>query len=470
MRQVLATQFGGPEVLATSTTPDPVAGPGQVVVDAAVADTLFVDTQIRRGWGREHFTVQPPYVPGNGVAGVVRSVGDGVDPDWIGRRVVAHTGERGGHGGYVERAVVAADAIVAVPDGLDLRDATALLHDGATALGLADNARIRPREWALVLAAGGGLGILLVQLVHAAGGRVIAAARGRRKLDVVRTLGADVVVDYSEPDWPESVREATGGTGPDVVFDGAGGELGRAAFDITAPGGRFSAHGGPSGGFTEIDPYEAERRRVTVRGIEQVQFSPAELHRMTVRALAEAAAGRIKPVIGRTFPLEQAADAHAAIEAREVIGKTLLVTNGREPNATAFTDAERAYLGAQGLGRLATIGPTGAPQVNPVAYWTTDGADTIDIGGPALRESQKFRNIQSDPRTSFVVDDLATAEESLGPGGQRGRGLEIRGRAETLVVEEPLMQGFTREVIRIHPRRVIAWNLDGPGPNIRDVR
>src|SRR5205823_10441424 len=76
MRQVVATQFGGPEVLATSTTPEPLAGPGQVVVDVAVADTLFVDTQIRRGWGREHFTVQPPYVPGNGVAGVVSLAGD----------------------------------------------------------------------------------------------------------------------------------------------------------------------------------------------------------------------------------------------------------------------------------------------------------------------------------------------------------------------------------------------------------
>ncbi|HKF91638.1 MAG TPA: PPOX class F420-dependent oxidoreductase [Acidimicrobiia bacterium] len=469
MRQVLATQFGGPEVLATTTTSDPVAGPGQVVVDAAVVDTLFVDTQIRRGWVREHFSVQPPYVPGGGVAGVVSSVGDGVDPDWIGRRVVAHTGERGGHGGYAERTVVAADAIVVVPDGLDLQTATAVLHDGATALGLVDNARIRPREWVLVLAAGGGLGILLVQLVHAAGGRVIAAARGRHKLGIVRTLGADVVVDYSEPDWAERVREATGGTGPDVVFDGAGGELGRAAFEITARGGRFSAHGGPSGGFTVIDPYEAERRRVTVRGIEQVQYSPAELQSMTERALSEAAEGRIKPVIGRTFPLEQAADAHAAIEARDVVGKTLLLTNGQEPNSSAFTVAERAYLRTQHLGRLATIGPSGAPQVNPVAYWVNDGAEAIDIGGPALRESQKFRNIQADPRVSFVVDDIATPEESLGPGGQRGRGLEIRGRAETFVVEQPLMDGFSNDVIRIHPRRVVAWNLDGPGPNIRDV-
>jgi NADPH:quinone reductase len=470
MRQVVATQFGGPDVLATSTAPDPVAGPEHVVIDVAVADTLFLDTQIRRGWGRELFTVQPPYVPGNGVAGVVSSVGDGVDPDWIGRRVVAHTGERGGHGGYAEQAVVPADAIVTVPDGLDLRDATAVLHDGPTALRLVDNAAIRSREWVLVLAAGGGLGILVVQLVHAAGGRVIAAARGRRKLDLVRRIGAAVVVDYSEPDWTERVLDATGGTGPDVVFDGAGGELGRAAFDITARGGRFSAHGGPSGDFTAVQPDEAARRRVTVGGIEQVQFAPAELRRMTERALWEAAAGRIAPIIGQTFPLEKAADAHAAIEARGVFGKTLLVTDGNDPSTAVFTDVERRYLRTQGLGRLATIGPDGAPQNLPVAYWVNAADETMDIGGPALRDSQKFRNIEADPRVSFVVDDIARPEESVGSGGQRGRGLEIRGRAETLVVEEPLMHGFSNDVIRIHPRRVIAWNIDGPGPNVRDVR
>jgi NADPH2:quinone reductase len=90
-------------------------------------------------------------------------------------------------------------------------------------------------------------------------------------------------------------------------------------------GGRFSAHGAPSGGFAEIDPQEAERRAVTVRGIEHVQFAPADGRQHTERALSEAAAGRIRPVIGQTFPLERAADAHAAIEARAVIGKTLLL-------------------------------------------------------------------------------------------------------------------------------------------------
>jgi NADPH2:quinone reductase len=322
MRVIQASAFGGPEVLAVAEVPDPAAGPGQVVVEVSVADVLFVETRIRSGWGGEYFTVRPPYVPGAGVAGHVRSVGEGVDAGWTGRRVVTFTDDGGG---YAERVVVSADALVAVPDELGLRQAAALLRDGATGLGLADGARLRPGEWALVTAAAGGLGILLVQLARAAGARVVGAARGERKLGLAREHGADAVVDYSAPGWSERVRELTGGRGPDVVFDGAGGQIGRAAFEITAQGGRFSAHGAPAGGFTVIDPAEAEWREVTVRGIEQVQYAPAEARRMAERALSEAVAGRIRPLIGRTFPLERAADAHAAIEAREVAGKTLLL-------------------------------------------------------------------------------------------------------------------------------------------------
>jgi NADPH2:quinone reductase len=322
MQVVRATAFGGPEVLVASEVPTPVAGAGQAVVDVSVADVLFVETKIRQGWGREYFTVQPPYVPGGAVAGRVSSVGEGVDPAWVGRPVVSHTG---GGGGYAEQVAVPAEALIPLPDGLGLREGAALMHDGPTALGVFDGAGVEPGEWVLVTAAGGGLGILLLQLAHAAGGRVIAAARGERKLDLARELGAEAVVDYSGPDWAAWMREATGGTGPDVVFDGAGGQIGRAAFEVTAPGGRFSAHGAASGSFAEIDPEEARRRGVRIRGIDHVQFAPADLKRLTERALAEAAAGRIRPVIGETFPLERAADAHAAIESRRVVGKTLLL-------------------------------------------------------------------------------------------------------------------------------------------------
>src|SRR6266542_4004320 len=287
MRVVEVTRFGGPEVLVPTEAADPVAAPGQVVVDVSAADVLFVETRIRRGGGGRYFDVTPPYVPGGGVAGRVRSVGEGIDPGWVGRPVVTSTAERGG---YAEQVAVPSEGLIPVPDGVDLREAAALLHDGNTAFGLLEGTGIEAGEWVLVTAAGGGLGILLVQLARVAGARAI------------------------------------GGAGPDVVFDGAGGQIGLAAFEATARGGRFSAHGAASGGFAAIDPQEAERRGVTVRGIEQVRGAAPEIARRRLeRALAEAAAGRIRPVIGQTFPLERAADAHAAIESRDVLGKTLLV-------------------------------------------------------------------------------------------------------------------------------------------------
>jgi pyridoxamine 5'-phosphate oxidase family protein len=132
-----------------------------------------------------------------------------------------------------------------------------------------------------------------------------------------------------------------------------------------------------------------------------------------------------------------------------------------------FTETELRYLGAQALGRLATIGPTGAPQNHPVALWVDEDAGTIDIGGPTLSDSQKYRNAQADPRVSLVVDD--NAPHPVGPGGQRGRGVEIRGVVEFLRVERPLMAGFSNDVLRLHPRRIVAWNIDEPGSNRRNV-
>jgi NADPH:quinone reductase len=282
-----------------------------------------VDVLIRYGLAVDYFPVRPPYVPGNGVAGTVLSVGDGVDPAWVGRAVAAHTGEMGGGGGYAEQVVAAVGDLIPVPASIGLPRAAALLHDGATALGLIEAIGVKPGEWVLVTAAAGGMGVVLVQLARTAGGRVIGAARGGRKLDAVRDAGAEAAVDYSEPGWTDQVRMLTAGHGADVVFDGAGGQLGRAAFDVTADGGRFSAHGTSDGGFAHADAAQASRRGVTVRPL--TPHAPGEFLRLATAALAEAAAGRIWPVIGQTFPLTRAADAHAAIEARTTIAKTLLV-------------------------------------------------------------------------------------------------------------------------------------------------
>jgi NADPH2:quinone reductase len=330
MMAIEAGEFGGPEVLAPVSLPVPVPGPGETVIAVSAADVLFLDAMIRSGLARDAFPQRPPYVPGNGVAGRVAAVGDGVDPAWAGRPVVARTGLHGGSGGYSERVLVPVSRLVAVPEEVDLRVAAALLHDGATALGLLVATLVKPGETVLVVGAAGGMALLIAQLARAAGARVIGAARllgaPRRteKLDAIRSAGAEAVVDYGSPDWTGRVVEASGGAGPDVVFDGVGGSLGKAAFGIVAAGGRFSAHGAPGGGFAPVSAREAAERGVTVQGIEQVQYPPGRHEELVRDALGEAAAGRLRPVIGQVFPLERAADAHAALAARSVIGKTLL--------------------------------------------------------------------------------------------------------------------------------------------------
>jgi NADPH2:quinone reductase len=321
MRQVLVNRFGGPEVLEAGKGPDPVAGPGQVVVGMSVADVIFLDALLRSGAGQDYFPLRPPYVPGHGGAGHVIAVADGVDPGWIGRPVVAATLA----GGYAEQIAVAVGELTVLPDGLGLQEAAALLHDGPTAVNIIDLAGIKEGDWVLVTAAAGGMGVLLVQSARAAGARVIAAARGARKLDLAREVGAEEAFDYTEAGWIDKVRAATGGNGVNVVLDGAGGSLGTAAFDAAAHGGTFVSYG-TAGGFAQVDPHTAAQRGIRTTSLMDLNNSaPTEAKARLERALSLAAEGQIRPVIGQTFPLEQAADAHTAIAERSALGKTLLL-------------------------------------------------------------------------------------------------------------------------------------------------
>lgn len=322
MRAVQVAEFGGPEVLTVVELPDPVAGPGQVVIGMAAADVIFLDTLLRGGWGRDFFPLTLPYVPGGGGAGTVVAVGEGVDRVWQGRRVAAQACT-----GYAERVVADLGSVVPVPDGLHLRTAAALVHDGVTALRFDRLGAPRRGEWVLVLAAAGGAGSLLVQLCVEAGARVVAAASSDDKLDLARECGAEATVDYSRPDWVGRVREITGG-GAALVHDGAGGPLGTAALGAVADGGRIVTYG-TADGFAEPDSEAAARRGVAV-------FTPLLDGRpdpVTVRAFFEsalrgAADGRLRPAVRATYPLERAADAHRALAARTAVGKSLLVFGG----------------------------------------------------------------------------------------------------------------------------------------------
>jgi NADPH2:quinone reductase len=321
MRAVVMREFGPPQVLQLAETAEAQAGPGQVVVDVDIAGVTFVETQVRAG--RPPNPAMLPALPailGNGVGGTVAEVGAGVDRALTGRRVVTSLS---GTGGYAERAVAAAGQLVEAPDGLALRDAVALLADGRTALALAGRARLGKGDTVLVEAAAGGVGTLLVQLARNAGARVVALASEERKLQLARDLGADIAISYADRDWPRLVRDAVGGV--DVVFDGVGGDTAAAAFGLLGPGGRFCAFGRASGSFAPVTPELARQHQVSM--VQGTGLSPGELTALVRTALAEAAAGRIRPVIGQELALARAADAHAAIEARATIGKTLLTTS-----------------------------------------------------------------------------------------------------------------------------------------------
>ncbi|SBW22967.1 zinc-binding dehydrogenase [Protofrankia symbiont of Coriaria ruscifolia] len=321
MRAVIAHHPGPPDVLQVVDLPDPEPAAGQVLVAVEVAAITFIDTQLRAGASPRPLAPDTfPLVLGNGVGGTVLALGDDVDPAWLDTQVVTSTG---GRGGYATRALATASDLHRLPAAVDLPTAVALLADGRTALGLARAARIRSGDTVAVTAAAGGVGSLLVQLARNAGARVVALAGADRKLDHARSLGADTTINYRRPDWPEHLTAAAP-DGLDVIFDGVGGPTSRHLVDHIAPGGRYLPHGAASGIWGDIDEDLVTARNATIIPLTEISSGPDDLYQLVEQALHHAARGAIRPAIGQTYPLDQAALAHTAIEARTALGKTLL--------------------------------------------------------------------------------------------------------------------------------------------------
>jgi len=327
MRAIVVREFGGPEVLRIEEVPDPVPGPGQLLARVAAAGIQHVETQSRTGSLQGISPVAPkslPWMPGREVAGEVIAVGEAVDPVWIGRRVSGTTVD---FGGYAELALVDLTVANQLPDTLGYPEAVSLLGTGRTALGIVEMAEIGKGDTVLIEAAAGAVGVLSIQLARAAGAeRIIGLARGTQKLELIRDLGADHAVDYAEADWPEQVR-ALAPEGVSVVLDGNGGEVGLQAFELLAEGGRFLIFGFSSGAMTALDP-----ARVAERGIRQLSYfgpptgirSPEAQQRQIREIFAAVTEGRLRTYVGGRFPLEKAADAHTAIDARATVGKVVL--------------------------------------------------------------------------------------------------------------------------------------------------
>jgi NADPH2:quinone reductase len=318
-------EFGPAETLRYEEVPDPAPGEGQVLVEVAAAGVHLLDTTIRNGVDGGPFPLpQLPMTPGREVAGTVAATGSGVDHGWTGKRVVAHLGMASG--GYASLAVAAETSLHEVPDGLTAEAAVAMIGTGRTAVGILDAAEIEAGDVVLVPSAAGGLGSLFVQAARGAGAVAVGLAGGPEKVRQVQALGADVAVDYSEPGWPERVLAALEGRKPTVLLDGVGGEVGHAGVEMLDVGGRIVMFGWTSGEvtpFTSADIAAGSLSVVWITGPRMLKRYGG-LRGLETRSLAEAAAGRLVPLVNPAFPLAEAAAAHRALEGRETTGKVVL--------------------------------------------------------------------------------------------------------------------------------------------------
>ncbi|MDK1347565.1 zinc-binding dehydrogenase [Streptomyces sp. 378] len=325
MHAIRLHAFGPPENLTYEEVEDPLPGPGQVRVAVRAAGVHLLDAALREGMrgGPAAERTPLPTVPGREVAGVVESLGEGVDGLWLGKKVVAHLGFV--PGGYAELAVTEVERLHEIPGNLDFAGAVAMIGTGRTAMGILQFADLGPDSVVVVPAAAGGIGTLLVQYAKNAGATVVGLAGGPEKTARVRGGGADLAVDYKDPDWPAKVRAHLGGRTASIVFDGVGGDVARAAVELLGPGGRHIVFGWSGEGIRDGGPYLVDGVSEEVLGPVMLAKAggPDPVRTLELRALAEAAAGRLTPAVQR-YPLSEAAAAHRALETRGTTGKVVL--------------------------------------------------------------------------------------------------------------------------------------------------
>lgn len=327
MDAVLVHEFGGPDMLRPGRLPIPSPARDEVLIAAEAVGVGFAQTQMRAAtFPAPFWRPRLPFVLGGDVVGRVVAVGHGVRGVEMGERVGTFVLD----GGYAQFVVAPGSALVQVPAGLDAAEATSLAGIGSIAVGVLDIGRMVPGESVLVHAAAGGVGHLAVQLARIAGaGQVIATASTPARLAFARSLGADVAIDYSRPDWTERVREATGSRGVDLILNGVGGDILRADVGLLAPLGRLVFYGSADGG--KNVPAVPVLELTSLRFVAGFALSPwraarPEAYREGLAALTGALASeRVRCAIHARLPLARAADGHRILEAREQLGRVVLV-------------------------------------------------------------------------------------------------------------------------------------------------
>jgi NADPH2:quinone reductase len=325
---ILIERIGGPEVLALAERDPGAPGPGQIRIRVAAAGVNFIDVYFRTGL----YPRPLPFVAGLEGAGRVEAIGTGVGEFAVGDRVAWASAP----GSYAQAVVAPAASIVRVPDGVTDEIAAAAMLQGMTAHYLVHAIRTPERgDWALVHAAAGGTGLLLVQIAKRAGLHVIGTCGSAEKAALVREAGADVVVRYDAADFVATAREATGGRGVDVVYDGVGRDTFDGSLASLRPRGLLAIFGQASG---PVPPFDLQRLNaggsllVTRPSLAHFVATREELTMRAGAVLGAVADGSLHVRIGARFPLARAADAHRALEARETTGKLLLLPSSRAGN------------------------------------------------------------------------------------------------------------------------------------------
>jgi NADPH2:quinone reductase len=321
VRAIRVHENGGAEVLRLETVPDPVAGPGQVLVRLGAIGVNFIEIYQRRGL----YKVPMPFVPGEEGAGTVEAIGPGVDDVRVGDRVASVNFR----GSYAELAIADANKVVPIPDGLDAREAAAVMLQGMTAHYLATSVHaLQPGDRCLVHAAAGGVGLLLCQIAKRRNAIVFGTVSNAEKARLAHEAGADEVIEYTTQDFVAEVLRLTAGAKLQVVYDSVGATTYLGSIDCLVPRGMLALFGQSSGAVPPIDPLLLSRKGSLFMTRPTLGHYIATRDELVWRAgdvLGWVREGALSVRIDREVPLAEAADAHRALEERRTTGKVLLV-------------------------------------------------------------------------------------------------------------------------------------------------
>jgi NADPH:quinone reductase len=321
MKAIQVKQSGGPEVLEYVDIPTPTPKNNEAVVKINAAGVNFIDVYNREG----RYKVPLPFVIGQEAAGVVSEVGKDVTAVRKGDRV-AYTNLMGA---YAEYAAVPADRLVKIPEGVDDRQAAATMLQGMTAHYLAyDTFPLKRGDTALVHAAAGGVGLLLIQMAHNLGARVFGTVSTEAKAKLAREAGADEVILYTQTDFEQEAKRLTGGKGVDVVYDSVGKTTFDKSLNVLRPRGMMVLFGGSSGGVPPFDPLILTQKGslfLTRPSLGHYVITSDELQKRAAAVFGLISAGKVKLRIEHIYSLKDAQQAHRELEGRTTTGKLLLI-------------------------------------------------------------------------------------------------------------------------------------------------